>query len=220
MPEITKIGASVQNGGSSTSGAEQFMEILKDTTVGKEELPGKLKETLLGLPEPEAKGLQKRIKDNDKGDPLLQMIQGKLNRADIKDIAEFDTSVPSVPLGGKDRKNVEKDSKYPSVALGGGKVHGKEPDIKPVPLGGGDRHKKPVEKDVHIPSVPLGGGKIHGKEPDIPSVPLGGGKIQSKEPEIPSVPLGGRKKWEFDNVGNQQRNNLQDLLQEKSKIKK
>jgi hypothetical protein len=219
MPEINKVGSNVQSGSSSASGAEQFMDLLKDQHIGKEELPGKLKETLLGLPEPEAKSLQNRIKNNDKGDPLLQMIQGKLNRADIKDIAEFDTSVPSVPLGGKNRKNVEKGSGYPSVPLGGGKVHGKEPDIKPVPLGGGDRHKN-VDKDIHLPSVPLGGGKIHGKEPDIPSIPLGGGKVHGKEPDIESVPLGGRKKWEIDNVGNQQRINLQDLLPEKAKTKK
>jgi hypothetical protein len=219
MPEINKIGSSVQNGGSSASAAEQFMELLKDPHVGREELPGRLKETLLGLPEPEAKALQNRIKNNDKGDPLLQTIQGKLNRADIKDIAEFDTSLPSVPLGGKNRKNVENGSGIPSVPLGGGKIHGKEPDIKPVPLGGGDRHKE-VDKDIHLPSVPLGGGKIHGKEPDIPSIPLGGGKVHGKEPDIESVPLGGRKKWEIDNVGNQQRINLQDLLPEKSKPKK
>ncbi|MCI0443826.1 hypothetical protein L0152_11515 [bacterium] len=219
MPEINKVGSNIQSGGSSTSGAEQFMELLKDPHVGREELPGKLKETLLGLPEPEAKGLQNRIKNNDKDDPLTQLIRGRMNRADIQDITEFDTSLPSVKLGGNNRKNVEKGSGFPAVPLGGGKVHGKEPDIKSVPLGGGDRHKE-VAKDIHLPSVPLGGGKIHGKEPDITSVPLGGGKVHGKEPDIQSVPLGGRKKWEMDNVGNQQRINLQDLLPEKPKPKK
>ncbi|MCI0615949.1 hypothetical protein L0244_23430 [bacterium] len=219
MPEINKVGSNIQSGGSSTSGAEQFMELLKDPHVGREELPGKLKETLLGLPEPEAKGLQNRIKNNDKDDPLTQLIRGRMNRADIQDIAEFDTRLPSVKLGGNNRKNVEKGSGFPAVPLGGGKVHGKEPDIKSVPLGGGDRHKE-VDKDIHLPSVPLGGGKIHGKEPDITSVPLGGGKVHGKEPDIQSVPLGGRKKWEMDNVGNQQRINLQDLLPEKPKPKK
>ena len=219
MPEINKIGSSVQSGGSSTSGAEQIMDLLKDQHVGKEELPGKLKETLLGLPEPEAKGLKNRIKNNDKDDPLSQLIRGRLNKADIQDISEMEHSLPSVKLGGNNRKNVEKGSGIPSVPLGGGKIHGKEPDIKPVPLGGGDRHKD-VDKNIHLPSVPLGGGKIHGKEPDIPSIPLGGGKVHGKEPDIESVPLGGRKKWEIDNVGNQQRINLQDLLPEKSKPKK
>lgn len=221
MPEINKVGSNIQSGSSSASGAEQLMDLLKDQHIGKEELPGKLKETLLGLPEPEAKSIQNRIKNNDKGDPLLQKIQERLNRADIKDIAEFDTSIPSIPLGGKNRKNVEKGSGIPSVPLGGGKIHGKEPDIKPVPLGGGDRHKE-VDKDIHLPSVPLGGAnrKHVEKDPEFNPVPLGGGKVHGKEPDVPSVPLGGRKKWEIDNVGNQQRINLQDLLPEKSKIKK
>jgi hypothetical protein len=221
MPEINKVGSNVQSGSPSTSGAEQFIDILKDQQIGKEELPGKLKETLLGLPEPEAKALQNRIKNSDKGDPLLQMIQGRLNRSEIKDIAEFDTTLPSVPLGGKNRKNMEKGSGIPSVPLGGGKVVGKEPDIKSVPLGGGDRHKE-VDKDIHVPSVPLGGAnrKNVEKDPQFNPVPLGGGKVHGKEPDIQSVPLGGRKKWEIDNVGNQQRINLQDLLPEKSKPKK
>ena len=221
MPEINKVGSNIQSGGSSTSGAEQFMKLLKDPHVGREELPGKLKETLLGLPEPEAKALQNRIKNNDKDDPLTQLIRGKINRADIQDITEFETNLPSVKLGGNNRKNVEKGSGFPAVPLGGGKVHGKEPDIKPVPLGGGNRHKE-VEKDIHLPSVPLGGAnrKNVEKDPDIQSVPLGGGKVHGKEPDIQSVPLGGRKKWEMDNVGNQQRINLQDLLPEKPKPKK
>jgi hypothetical protein len=219
MGEINKIGSNVQNTGPSSSGAEQLMDLLRDPHIGKEELPDSLKETLRNLPKPEAKTLQNRIRNNDENDPLAKLIRGKVNNADAKDIAEFDTTFPSVKLGGNNRKNVEKGSGFPSVPLGGGKVPGKEPDIKPVPLGGGDRHKE-VEKDIHLPSVPLGGGKIHGKEPDIQSVPLGGGKVHGQEPDIQSVPLGGRKKWEIDNVGNQQRINLQDLLPEKSKTKK
>ncbi len=221
MPEINKVGSNIQSGASSASGAEQFMELLKDTHVGREELPGKLKETLLGLPEPEAKGLQNRIKSNDKDDPLAQLIRGRMNKADIQDITEFETNLPSVKLGGNNRKNVEKGSGYPSVPLGGGKVHGKEPDIKSVPLGGGDHHKE-VDKDIHLPSVPLGGAnrKNVEKDPEFHSVPLGGGKVNGQESDIQSVPLGGRKKWEIDNVGNQQRINLQDLLPEKSKMKK
>jgi hypothetical protein len=221
MPEINKVGSSVQGGAASPSGAEQLMDILKDQHIGKEELPGKLKETLLGMPEPEAKSIQKRIKNNDKDDPLTQLIRGKINKADIQDISEMETNLPSVKLGGNNRKNMEKGSGFPSVPLGGGKVLGKDPDIKPVPLGGGDRHKE-VDKDIHLPSVPLGGAnrKDVEKDPEFQPVPLGGGKVHGKEPDIQSVPLGGRKKWEMDNVGNQQRINLQDLLPEKSKPKK
>jgi len=221
MGEINKIGANVQSTGPSSSGAEQLMDLLRDPHIGKEELPASLKETLSNLPKPEAKTLQNRIKNNDENDPLAKLIRGRLNHADAKDIAEFDTHLPSVPLGGKNRKNMEKGSGFPSVPLGGGKVPVKEPDIKPVPLGGGDRHKE-VDKDIHLPSVPLGGAnrKHVEKDPEFNPVPLGGGKVHGKEPDIQSVPLGGRKKWEMDNVGNQQRINLQDLLPEKSKIKK
>lgn len=221
MGEINKIGSNVQSTGPSSSGAEQLMDLLRDPHIGKEELPASLKETLSNLPKPEAKTLQNRIKNDDENDPLAKLIRGRLNHADAKEIAEFDTHPPSVPLGGKDRKNMEKGSGFPSVPLGGGKLPVKEPDIKPVPLGGGDRHKE-VDKDIHLPSVPLGGAnrKHVEKDPEFNPVPLGGGKVHGKEPDIPSVPLGGRKKWEIDNVGNQQRINLQDLLPEKSKIKK
>lgn len=221
MGEINKIGSNVQNTGSSSSGAEQLMDLLRDPHIGKEDLPHSLKETLSNLPKPEAKTLQNRIKQNDEKDPLAKLIRGKLNKEDAKDIAEFDTHPPSVPLGGKNRKNMEKGSGIPSVPLGGGKVLGKEPDIKPVPLGGGDRHKD-VDKDIHLPSVPLGGAnrKTVEKDPEFQPVPLGGGKVHGKEPDIQSVPLGGRKKWEIDNIGNQQRTNLQDLLLNSEELKK
>jgi hypothetical protein len=216
MSEISKIGSNLPTSQSSASGAEQLMDILRDSTVGKEELPEKLKETLLNLPESESNALKDRIKNNDEDDPLAQLIRGSLNKADAKDLVEtFDSKIPSVPLGGRKGKDLGKNSDIPSVPLGGGKVPVKEPDIPSVPLGGrgNKRVSDPPAEKLDLPSIPLGGkdrNKIE-KDSGYPSVPLGGGKVDVKEPDR-SVPLGGNRKADAERFGQFQQQNLRDLL--------